>query len=152
MSQRLLQKSHPRIQRRTKQKIREQVAPHRVILLRPTEIQAYLDRHPKLAHIIPKICAQARHEFGEETELALEVYHDPEIDDRYLALYIRQSVYANRILTKIDRVWQPYGQQLARASGYFLVTTDFRPPKGMHGVQVGRVSRVGPIPAAMRGK
>jgi hypothetical protein len=98
-------------------------------------IQDYLASHRDLAKILPSICAQARREFGQDAELILEVYCDPEIDDRHLSLYVRLPAYENNTISeRLDRVTQPFEDELCSASGYLLVTTDFRPSGTKHGV------------------
>jgi hypothetical protein len=106
----------------------------RVINPHPEEVAAYLDSHPDLAAVLPSVCAQARQEFGDAATLSLEVHRDPEIDDRYLTLLVRLPSYADTTLERIDRVSQPFEEDLCRSSGYFLVTTDFAPPRANHAV------------------
>jgi hypothetical protein len=98
------------------------------------DVAAYLALHPDLAKVLPPVCAQARKEFGPEAELKLQVYRDPEIDDCYLRLYVRLSSYDDASMARLARVSQPFEEALARASGYLLVTTDFRPPRAKLGV------------------
>jgi hypothetical protein len=80
------------------------------------------------------IAEQARQEFSHDAERSLELYRDPEVNDQYLTLYIRQTRYDADILARIHRVVEPFADQLAQASGYLLLTTDFRPPRGTHAV------------------
>jgi hypothetical protein len=105
------------------------VVPHLVA------VRNYLTSHRALAKILPSVCKQARCEFGQEAELILEVYRDPEIDDSHLALYIRLPAYEkNTIIARMDRVTQPFEDELCSVSGYLLVTTDFRPSRATHGI------------------
>src|SRR5437016_1010557 len=100
-----------------------------ILVPRPAAVAAYLASHRALAKVLPSVCEQARREFGREAELALEVYRDPEIDDHHLTLYVRVPTYgADPITARMDRVTEPFEDDLCRASGYLLVTTDFRPP------------------------
>ena len=55
----------------------------------------YLDEHGDLSQLLPEICGQIRKQFGPEAELSLELYRDPEINDRYLTLYLRQEIPLN---------------------------------------------------------
>jgi len=104
-----------------------------VVVPRPADVAAYLVSHRALARIVPLVCEQARREFDQGAELLLEVYRDPEIDDRHLTLYVRLPSYeGDAIITRLDRVTQPFEDELCSASGYLLVTTDFRPPQAMH--------------------
>ena len=98
------------------------------------EVRNYLLDHPSLVDPASKIGLHAVSQFTTATELALEVYHDIEIDDTHLALYVRQQVYPDDFMTTLDSLWQPWEDQLSAASGFFVVTTDFRPPRWQNGV------------------
>jgi hypothetical protein len=62
------------------------------------------------------------------------MYRDPEIDDRYLTLYVRLEKYDSGVPERIDAVRRQFEQKLEQVSGDFLLTTDFRPPRGNHAV------------------
>jgi hypothetical protein len=87
-----------------------------------------------LLALLDPVCWQVRQEVGEQAELSLEVYGDPESDDRYLTLYVRQAVYEPDLLARLERVAGPFEEQLGDQSGWLLVTTDFRPPGCLHGL------------------
>ena len=97
-----------------------------IALVNETEIAAYLAAHPDLAKVVPSVGARVREEFGKNAQLTLRLYRDPEIDDRYLSLNVRLLGYDDRTMERIDRVSEPFDEQLCDASGYLLVTTDFR--------------------------
>jgi hypothetical protein len=60
----------------------------------------------------------------------LELYRDPEIDDEYLTLYVRQRRYdADKLLEEIEDLRAGSQAALRETSGWLLVTTDFRPPR-----------------------
>jgi hypothetical protein len=99
----------------------------------PRDVMAYLSSHRELAKIVPLVCEQARREFGEEAELILTVYRDLEIDDRHLTLNVRLKSYGDLMVERMDRVTQPFEEQLCKASGYLLVTTDFQPSRAKNG-------------------
>ena len=101
---------------------------------RPEEVAAYLQVHPQLARLIPDVCERARKEFGVGAELVLKIYRDPEIEDRYLTLYVRLPAYDGSITARLDRVTEPFDEALCNVSGHFLVTTDFRAAGTGHGV------------------
>ena|SRR5437868_5082403 len=106
----------------------------RLVVSRPEEVTAYLERHPDLVDLIPALCARAEQEFGAPVELALEVYRDPEIDDPHLVLYVRLPSYDDTSVARIDKIWAPFEDSLAASSGYLLVTTDFRSPLDDNGI------------------
>ena len=105
-----------------------------IVVPHAATVRNYLASHRALAKILPSVCEQARGEFGQEAELMLQVYRDPEIDDRHLTLYVRLPVYDDTVIARLDRVTQGFDDELCRASGYLLLTTDFRPPRARHGV------------------
>jgi hypothetical protein len=100
-----------------------------ILIPRPAEVRGYLLRSPDLADLLPFIGGVAREGLGIETHLSLEWYHDPEIEDEYLTLYVRQEHYDGHIMDIIERVRSAYEEKLAERSGWLLVTTDFRRPR-----------------------
>jgi hypothetical protein len=81
------------------------------------------------------VCAQARSEFGPQAQLVLQVYRDPESDDRLLTLLVRLPSYEGKnFLARMERVTQSFEEQLCRSSGYLLLTTDFASPRANHAV------------------
>ena len=84
--------------------------------------------------MVPSVGARVREEFGKDAQLTLRLYRDPEIDDRYLSLNVRLVGYDDRTMERIDRVSEPFDEQLCNASGYLLVTTDFRAAQTNHNV------------------
>jgi len=108
--------------------ILDKVAAQNVLLARPDEIDAYLQEHPTIGALLPAICMKAREAFGPAAELAIRLYHDPEIDDCYLTVYVRQNSYEPGILERIDAILSEFASELEDASGFLLLTTDFRRP------------------------
>ena len=100
---------------------------------RPAEVSGYVERFPDLTQTIRKGCELAALEFFPSAVLSLELYVDPEIDDRYLSLYIRQAAYAPDVMERIERIQAEadahlYDSAWAASTGWFLITTDFQPP------------------------
>ena len=93
------------------------------------DVEGYVVEHPMLRSLLNRICEQARIEFGHGTELTLELYRDPEIDDRYLTLLVRQSQYDANIVERLDQLAAQFADELDRCTGDLLVTTDFRPAR-----------------------
>jgi len=96
---------------------------------KPAGVRDYLVRYPDLTSILLFVCKIARERVGVYPELSLEVYCDPEIEDEYLTLYIRQDYYDEDILDTIEDIRTQYEVNLTGKSGWLLVTTDFRPPR-----------------------
>ena len=93
------------------------------------EVRDYLLRYPDLIELLPAICSSAAERFGLDAQLSLEVYRDPEIEDEYLALYVRQENYDQHLPKIIEEISAEYEAELADKSGWLLITTDFHPPK-----------------------
>ncbi|MCI0641531.1 MAG: hypothetical protein L0Y72_12830 [Gemmataceae bacterium] len=91
-------------------------------------VQKYLKKYRALAKLIPPICRRIREEFGREAELTLEIHQDPEFDDRHPILYVRLPRYDSATMDRIYRITAAFDDELTNASGWFLVTTDFRKP------------------------
>jgi hypothetical protein len=107
----------------------DQLAQSSILVPRTHEVDGYLSSHPELGRLLPNIGAMARQAFGPDAELSLEVYQDPEIDDAYLTLYVRQETYGADLMDRIEMVSRSFDGSLEKVSGYFLITTDFRRPR-----------------------
>lgn len=105
-----------------------------IVIPDPRDVVKYLAPHRRLAAVLPAVCEQARREFGPDAELILKVYRDPEIDDRHLTLYVRVADYQDSIIPRLDRVTEPFEEELCNNSGFLLVSTDYHPPGAAHGV------------------
>ena len=108
----------------------DQLAGHDILLSHRDDLETYLEMHPELAGLLGDMCKKIRAAFGPAAELSLERYNDPEIDDEYLTLYIRQDLYAPDIIDRIDAACADFHRPLEAVSGYFLVTTDFHRVRG----------------------
>ena len=93
----------------------------------PSEIRDYLIRYQDMIGLLLSVCKSVRERFGTNAQLSLEVYHDPEIEDEYLTLYVRQEKYDDNILDVIEDISTQYEDELVNKSGWLLVTTDFLP-------------------------
>lgn len=93
---------------------------------RPAEVRDYLTRYPDLVALTRKVCALASAEFAGKAALSLELYVDPEIDDRYLTIYVRRESYDDAIWEAIERIRASYEDEIAALSGWLHVTVDFR--------------------------
>jgi hypothetical protein len=112
----------------------KQLSSEKIAVPKRHEVLAYLTSHKQLAKLLPAVGAQVRHAFGPQAELSLELYRDPEIDDRYLTLYVRQETYDWRIMEKIEAESRQFNERLEQVSGYLLVTTDFRRPRNNNAI------------------
>lgn len=92
------------------------------------EVYNYLIKYPDMADILPLICNSLRERFPLPAELSLEVYHDPEIEDEHLMIYVRLDKYNDQVMDAIDEVCEKFEAERAESSGWLIVTTDFQPP------------------------
>lgn len=92
-------------------------------------ILEYLKVYPGLIRMIQLVCEKARKEFAYPDQLVLDMFFDPESDDKYPTLYVRQEAYDENILSRIDAVSELFESLLAKTKGWFLFTTDFAKPK-----------------------
>ena len=115
-------------------KLRDALASEEVLMLNPAKIRSYLRAHTVLGKILPSVCARARQELGKESELSLFLYQDPEINDCHLSLNVRLPSYDKNVTKQLDRVTEPFEEDLCNASGYLLVTTDFRIARAKNGI------------------
>jgi hypothetical protein len=95
-------------------------------LPQPESVRDYLTRHVDLLDLLVQVAAQSRALFALETTLSLEKYHDPEIDDEYLTLYVQQALYDDAFWTQLEKIRASYETELAELSGWLHVTADFR--------------------------
>jgi hypothetical protein len=112
----------------------DQLAVHAISLPSRNELAGYLKSHPELANRLGDICSKVRAWFGSNVELTLELYVDPEVGDRYVALYVRQEMYTTNLMDRIVQVSAELHPILESVTGYLLVTTDFARPRGANGI------------------
>jgi hypothetical protein len=95
----------------------------------PSEVINYLLQHRNFYDIVLLACVLTEEQFGQNSQISLELYSDPEIDDQYLTIYVRQTEYEPDIMKKIDLICEDYTKVMDIDQGYLLVTTDFQPPR-----------------------
>ncbi|MDQ1327484.1 MAG: hypothetical protein QG641_765, partial [Candidatus Poribacteria bacterium] len=100
----------------------EYLASIQVIAPNPEEVCDYLSHYPDIIELVMLACEETRSRFSLPTQLSLELYRDPEIDDKYLTLYVLQSKYEDNFLDKIEDIRFPYSDELVDKKGYFLLT------------------------------
>jgi hypothetical protein len=94
----------------------------------PADLRSYLTTYPRLLPLLSPICQQAKRTFPHPSQLILDINRDPEIDDRYLLLLIRQPEYSEIIRDEIETFRQPWQEKITATNGYLLVTTDYQLP------------------------
>jgi len=87
-------------------------------------IQDYIVEFPDLIKVIPQAVRAAKKHLP-EAQLVLEVYRDPEIEDRYLVIYARFPSYDEGVMERIEAAEAEFLDLLADAKGWLQLTTDF---------------------------
>ncbi|MGD9896062.1 MAG: hypothetical protein AB7T14_03135 [Candidatus Methylacidiphilaceae bacterium] len=91
------------------------------------EIRQYLFQFPDLIDVVPIAVDTARRYFA-SAQLVVDVYQDPEFEDRYLAVCIRLNQY-NDFVEKFEKAQRQFLNHLADKKGWIQLTTDFRAPE-----------------------
>ena len=94
----------------------------------PGGVVNYLRANPGLYDAVLYACMLTEEAFGRRAQITLDVYSDPEIEDEYLTIYVRQHQYDPDIMEQIDAICDQYEAALGDQQGWIVVTTDFRPP------------------------
>lgn len=96
----------------------------------PSGIHDYLIEYPNIIDFVEPVANMVAEYFDRNSQISLEVYHDPEIDDSYLVIYVRQNPYSEDIIELIDEINELIAHNLScDLSGWISVTTDFDFPK-----------------------
>lgn len=99
----------------------------RVELIDTDAIREYMRGHSDVVSGVDIVISLVRSHFGEDVQLLLDVYNDPEIDDQYLQLRVRAIDYSSEFMNLIDAVDSLTGPILHHGTGRILLTTDFAP-------------------------
>lgn len=110
-------------------RIFKEFQPEKILVGNQSELTDYLKKYPDLIQVVRLACEKAREEFQFPDQLFLDMFYDPESDDKYPTLYVRQKVYDKDILDRIDVVSEKFDTLLASNKGWFLITTDFETPQ-----------------------
>ncbi|SRR6266536_4406943 len=94
----------------------------------PDRVAEYLRAHPDATDIVTGMAGELVREFqGEHAEIELDLYEDPEIDDQYLAFTVRKPTYEDKFVDRLLSVMAKFHEERGSASGWVMVSTDFRP-------------------------
>lgn len=94
----------------------------------PDEIKEYLLESPDVIGVIAQIAPVVRASLP-DAQLALEVYRDPEVDDKHLVLYARFENYDQLAMRRIRNAREKIRGHLVGKRGWLHLTTDFHPQK-----------------------
>jgi hypothetical protein len=101
-----------------------------IIIPNLSEIHKYLLDNMDMIDFLKSVCMATLEKFPQSeslTQLSLEMYHDPEIEDTHPILYIRQDKYDENIFKMIDDIFTEYQEEFSKINGWLLITTDFKP-------------------------
>jgi len=107
----------------------EHLKSEQIFIPNPEEVSNYLRQYPDIIDLVEFACDETRDRFTLSTQLSLELYRDPESDDEYPTLYVRQEKYEEDIMYVIEDIWSTYEYELTTKLGDFLITTDFDFPR-----------------------
>jgi hypothetical protein len=96
----------------------------RVQLEDPQSIREYLLQFNDLLDLIPHAVRLVRKHFP-EARMVMTVYQDPEIEDRYLVLYVRLRQYDDTFLDRLEKAERDFLPLLANKRGWIQLSTDF---------------------------
>ncbi|MGB9597905.1 MAG: hypothetical protein ACPL7B_16595 [Candidatus Poribacteria bacterium] len=111
------------------QQVFSQVKSLEIMIPDSNDVQNYLLHYPDVIDLIVPICKLVRGKFKHPTQISLEIYHDPEIFDEYITVYVRQDSYDKNIMNKIEEIEKKYEKELINKNGWIIVTTDFKQPR-----------------------
>ena len=95
----------------------------------PEAVRQYLLRYPDLMPALRTACSSTAERFRGRAQVSLEIWRDPEGEEAYPTLYVRQDHYDPGILDEVEAVSLCFEEQLGASGGWLLVTTDFAPPR-----------------------
>lgn len=103
--------------------------PPEITVPKPAAVAAFLHGRPQLAEIVVDMAPALLAEFANEpSQVALEVYEDPEIEDyRHLVYYVRLPDYEDSIMDRLDRVAEAFEARTGESGEWVLITTDYHP-------------------------
>ena len=93
------------------------------------DVRNYLLHFPDIIDLILPICKLVKEEFKHPTQISLEVYHDPEIIDEYITIYVCLHNYDRSVMKRIKEIRPEYNEKLIDKEGWIFVTTDYRKPR-----------------------
>ena len=102
-----------------------------VLVENEDEVAAYLAAHHKLEPFANRLIERVGREIADPKEIEVEIYHDPEINNPYLNIIVRQPAYTAHLMPTLDRIWEETQRQMTPdlTEGTANLTTDFVAPK-----------------------
>lgn len=92
-------------------------------------IRDYFYYFPDIAELSMNVTDMVKSKFDSETQLSLEMHGERNSESEYIALCIRMSSYDDSVMERIRNIREEYAESLTEMNGWFLLTTDFMPPR-----------------------
>ncbi|MGH9829677.1 MAG: hypothetical protein ACREDR_41195, partial [Blastocatellia bacterium] len=83
-----------------------------MVVPNPDEVLQYLAASPDVTSVLPDYWAAACQAARDDSQLSLELYRDPEIEDEHLVIYIRQQNYQDDLMDRIDQARESLAGEL----------------------------------------
>jgi hypothetical protein len=90
------------------------------------EVKEYLAQHPDMVDILPKAIAATKKRFPGK-EVVVEVYQDPEIEDRYIEVKVLECELNDLNLNRLARAENEFIDELAGKEGWIQLNLDLDP-------------------------
>jgi hypothetical protein len=109
----------------------------------PKLVGRYLRKFNDIIDVVPEAVSAAKRHFP-EAQLVLDLYQDPEIDDRYLVLHVRLWSYDDQsvmegvggtrkelkgFIDSLEKAEAEFLHLLVNKRGWLQLTTDFQKPE-----------------------
>jgi hypothetical protein len=94
-----------------------------------SRIREYFYRFPDIAELSMDVANLVHDSFNSDAQLFLETRGEQNSEDEYLALFIRMRDYDDSVMERIKSIREEYALNLAELNGWFLLTTDYQPPR-----------------------
>jgi hypothetical protein len=89
------------------------------------DIKEYLLDYSDMIELIPVIANIIKSNFP-DNQVVFDIYKDPEIDDRYIVIYVRSKSYDELFMKKLEDVESEFLDYLVDKKGWIQLTTDFK--------------------------
>jgi len=108
----------------------------------PKLVRKYLYKFSDVIDVVPEAVNATKRHFP-EAQLVLDLYQDPEIDDRYLVIYVRLWDYGGSVMERVEEARgelrsfiyrleeaeKEFLHRLVDKRGWIQLTTDFKKPE-----------------------
>ena len=98
-------------------------------IVQPLKVRDYLYSYPDIAELSLKVSDSIYQYFDFRAQLSLEIEDDEVPNSEYLVMYVRVPEYDNSVMDRIRKIRDGYYALLDNTTGWFLLTTDFNPPR-----------------------